>query len=69
MALPPLPLKVPALDMRGLFSREWEQFFRDLVTRVGGNTGSSTTTLAAQIAALQTSLTASASDLSQGRQL
>lgn len=34
--LPPIPYNVPLLDGRGLVSRNWQQFFEQLLRRVGG---------------------------------
>jgi hypothetical protein len=68
-ALPPVPMKTPVLDVRGLLSREWAQFFNELVSRVGGVAGNSTTDLSNEITLLEESLADSVDDITQGRQL
>lgn len=72
-ALPALPLLVQFLDARtGLVSPPWAAYFRELDKRVGGRIGSSTTTLADLITALQTNFATAETDLDgigQGRVL
>lgn len=71
-ALPPLPVKTPMLDAKGMLTPAWYAFFRELYVRVGQATGSSLTTVASQITALQADFTSSQTGiaaLGQGRQL
>lgn len=70
--IPPIPLMSPIADSRGIVTLGWASYFRDLLARVGGTSGTGTSELASQAEALQKQITAlqsNVNDFGQGRAL
>lgn len=56
--LPPVPYGAQMLEKSGFISSAWQGFFRQLVAQLGGSTGNSIPTITAEIATLETQMTA-----------